>query len=65
MAALKFSENTTATEIMNFYRDSVFDLLEELETMFDGYSNTNMPERMVAVKTRRKLLAWFDSRGGL
>ena len=62
---MKFSEQTTATEILEFFNVSVMELLDEIEEMYDGYENTNMPDRMIAVKTRRKLLAWFESRGGL
>ena len=62
---MKWSENTTATEILEFFNISVMELLEELETMYDGYNHTNIAERMIAVKTRKKLMAWFERNGGL
>ncbi len=62
---MKFSDQTTAYEILSFYKNSVYDLLDELENMYDGYAHAKMPETMIAVKTRKKLLAWFDKRGGL
>ncbi len=62
---MKFSEKTTATEILEFFNMSVMEMLDELGEMYDGYEHSGMPDRMIAVKTRRKLLAWFEGRGGL
>ena len=62
---MKWSENTTATEILDFFNKSVIELLDDMEEMYDGYEHAKMTDRMIAVKTRKKLMAWFEMKGGL
>ena len=60
---MKFTENTTSTEIMQAYKDSVFSCLSEIEAMFDRLPD--IQERDRAYKTRKIILRWFDRIGGL
>ena len=62
---MKWSEKTTAEEILEFFNISVFELLESLGDMYDGWKDTGMESRLIAVKTRKKLFNWFEAKGGL
>lgn len=60
---MKFTDNTTSAEILQAYKDSVFECLNEVESMINRLPE--LQERSRAYKTRKIILKWFDKTGGL
>jgi len=62
---MKYTEKTTSVEILEFFKDSVDNVLDDIGEMYDRFDNAKMDERLLAVKTRKKLINWFNHSGGL
>jgi len=62
---MKFSEKTTSVEILVFFKDSVDNVLDDIGEMYERFDKVKIDERLLAVKTRKKLIEWFNHSGGL
>jgi len=62
---MKFSEKTTSVEVLEFFKDSVDNVLDDIGEMYERFDKVKIDERLLAVKTRKKLIEWFNRSGGL
>ena len=62
---MRFTEHTTSLELLTEFKDSIFDLLDDIEVRYEQAKNKGADERLLATRTRKQILKWFYDNGGL
>ena len=62
---MRFTEKTTSADLVSELKDSIFDLLDDIEVSFEQGKKGGADERLLAVRTRKKILKYFYDNGGM
>lgn len=62
---MRFTLKTTSADLLAEFKESVFELLDEIEVKYEQGKKGGNDERHLAVRTRKQLLKWLYDNGGL
>ena len=62
---MRFTQQTTSLDLLTEFKESIFQLLDEIEERFEQGKKGGASQEILAVHTRKQILKWFYDNGGL
>ena len=62
---MKFNSSTTSLDLISELKDSIFNLVDDIEEKYEQGKKGGATDQILAVHTRKQILKWFYDNGGL